>query len=307
MRVDWTTLKNFADDRKLSIQYVDINGRYFLRAIDGPFQLSHTIKKESPASSDQSDFETNYQSGGNGIVDIPKTMGLELKRQNINRFNSINKFGSSTAVTATRHPVWNNGGAYTYLSSADTLEVYSSSANDTSAGTGARTVEIQGLDANYNVQTETITLNGTTAVTTTNSFLRVYRAKVITAGSGEENAGDITIETTTGSTVQAEIIATNNQTLMAIYTVPAGKTAYILNYYVSVPKDREVEAVIRIRKPSEVFQIKHQIYLVSDKFTHEFGLPLVATEKSDIQLAAKNLDGITCNMSGGFDIVLVDD
>ena len=75
-----------------------------------------------------------------------------------------------------------------------TLSVVSASANDASGGTGARTVEIQGLDSNWNLLTETVTMNGLTPVVTTQEhFLRVFRARVVTAGSLQSNAAQITI------------------------------------------------------------------------------------------------------------------
>ena len=59
---------------------------------------------------------------------------------------------------------------YPYLAAASLLQVSSGSANDTAAGTGARTVTIVGLDANYNVISETLTMNGVTPVQTVNSY-----------------------------------------------------------------------------------------------------------------------------------------
>ncbi|MCA8203185.1 hypothetical protein LGM71_19215 [Burkholderia sp. AU33545] len=46
--------------------------------------------------------------------------------------------------------VWVGQGAYPFQTSAQALEIISSSANDAAAGTGARTVMVQGLDANFN-------------------------------------------------------------------------------------------------------------------------------------------------------------
>lgn len=45
--------------------------------------------------------------------------------------------------------IWTGGGGYPWLTASTALELLSSSANDTSAGTGARTVTINGLDINY--------------------------------------------------------------------------------------------------------------------------------------------------------------
>lgn len=67
MRVDWSQLKAFVDSRKLSIQYVELNNLYWLKAYDGPFMLETSVYKKSPADdpSDQKDFEDNYLADAN--------------------------------------------------------------------------------------------------------------------------------------------------------------------------------------------------------------------------------------------------
>ena len=80
---------------------------------------------------------------------------------------------------------------------------------------------VSGLDANYDEVSEAFTLNGSGTYTTTQTFLRVFRAYV--TGSTAP-AGNITISN--GSTY-AQITAGENQTLMAVYTVPAGKSLYV--------------------------------------------------------------------------------
>lgn len=75
----------------------------------------------------------------------------------------------------------------------ETLAVSSTSANDASAGTGARTVVVGGYTASWVWTEETVTLNGQTKVATTTSFIRVNKLTVATAGSGNVNAGLIYI------------------------------------------------------------------------------------------------------------------
>lgn len=71
---------------------------------------------------------------------------------NISGLNSDVDFGSVP------EDIWEGGGVYTgFPSSAETIEVFSGSANDSSAGTGARTALLLGLDTNYNEISETIT------------------------------------------------------------------------------------------------------------------------------------------------------
>jgi len=147
---------------------------------------------------------------------------LQVSRGQVDGHTPLNIFGFSTAVGSTAlGPVWEgltlSGGAYAYPSSAAPLVLVSDSASDTSA----LSVQIQGLDANYNPINETIAMNGTTNVTTTNSFLRI---NLITTTNGL-NVGNITAKIST--TTYAKINAGIGQTQMSIYTVPKGYTFYL--------------------------------------------------------------------------------
>lgn len=139
----------------------------------------------------------------------------------------LQKFGRIPDIDAaeTNEDVWDGEGAYSFLGTATALTISSASTDDTAAGTGARTIRVFYLDANYNEQTADITMNGQSAAATTITALRVYRAYVLTAGSGGVNAGNIwigsgTITTGVPANKYAAILAGNGQTLMAIYTIP---------------------------------------------------------------------------------------
>lgn len=134
--------------------------------------------------------------------------------------------------------LWDFGGLYVFPPSASVMTVSSSSASDTAAGTGARTVLVTGLDANYAEIQEIVTLNGTTAVNTVNAYLRCHGMTVLTTGSGATAAGNIHMGTgvvTAGvpAVVYAFILLGWNTSQTVAYTVPAGYTAYLVDLVVS--------------------------------------------------------------------------
>lgn len=145
-------------------------------------------------------------------------------------YSTVVKFGHNADVDTTEEDLWSEGGNLTYLTTASTIRIQAGgNAADTAAGTGAREVHIQGLDANYNLITDTLVTNGASASTaTTKTYLRVLRAYVGEVGSSGHNVGAITIEAVTGGTTQAHIPAELGQTQQCFYTVPAGKTAYVI-------------------------------------------------------------------------------
>lgn len=125
------------------------------------------------------------------------------------------------------------------------MTLVSDSANDTAAGTGARTVKLHYLDASGNYTHEVITMNGTTPVNTVATNIRfVQMITVETLGTfGGKNAGNITIyKLATPATVYARIVAGNNSSLSSARMVPNGKTFYMTSINVSATSSKPVSA-----------------------------------------------------------------
>ena len=122
---------------------------------------------------------------------------LQVARGQITMHSSVIVFGYNPDVDTAEESVWPDGGTVPHPTTASVLKISSSSTDDTAAGTGARTVVIVGLDGSYNQVSETVTLNGQTAVNTTNSYLYVNQFYVASVGSGGANAGNINAGTGT--------------------------------------------------------------------------------------------------------------
>jgi hypothetical protein len=134
------------------------------------------------------------------------------------------KFGynSDLDIADGERTIWDYKAAgLTPLTTARTLSLVSSSANDAAAGTGLRTCVIYGIDANRAAASEVVTLNGTTPVVTSGTWLGVNRIAPASAGTGLTNAGNITVTATTDATVQAYIPAGKGTTQQAFFFVPA--------------------------------------------------------------------------------------
>lgn len=109
-------------------------------------------------------------------------------------------------------------------------DIVSSSANDTSAGSGARTVQVWGLTSWNDDElesTEMITMNGTTPVSTVNSYVVIHRMRVRTNGATGWNEGAISATAQTDSTVTAQMPAGQGQTQLAVRGVPEGWRAFV--------------------------------------------------------------------------------
>lgn len=139
------------------------------------------------------------------------------------------KFGYNDDVDIGTEVIASFGGTFTPLSSATTLTVVSSSTDDdgSPAGIGAQTLLITGIDANRKLQTEVVTMNGTTNVVTSNTWLGVNRVVVLAAGTSKANVGNITITATTGGSNQAYIPAGKSVTQQLIFHTQAGHQGLI--------------------------------------------------------------------------------
>ena len=140
---------------------------------------------------------------------------FDIAKGKVRNQSALNLFGFNRVVGTTFETIGNYGGIYPQPESAAALSCASSSASDTMA------VLISGLDADHKILTETVTLDGTTPVSTSGSFLRVNSA-VILAGS---NVGNITISN--DGDVLGYIEAGIGLTQTCHYTVPANHALYL--------------------------------------------------------------------------------
>lgn len=168
--------------------------------------------------------------------------GLAISRGLVTNCAQFRKFGSNPAVGTSETPISSLGTIW-QPTVAVTVEAISTDANDTAAGTGARTMVVTGLDQTFAEVSETLTLNGTSASTaSTTTFIRVYRAYVATTGTyAGTNAGAITIRVSGGGTSILQIVAGKGQTQTTMYTVPTGKTLYVEYVNISVSSAKEVD------------------------------------------------------------------
>lgn len=239
---------------------------------------------------------------------------LQVARGHIEGHKSLFKFGNNADIDGTLETVWSQGGLYSYPAAAIQMKVSSSSANDTALGTGARTVFVYGLDANYNEISETVTLSGQTEVLTANSYLRVSRAYVVTAGSGGTAAGDIYVGTgvvTLGvpATVYAVISLGENQTTMAVWTVPAKHTLYVTRGFFSAASNNAAQYVLgrfAIRTLGGVFRTAADVTTNSNAIAYDFETPLALPEKTDIEARAIALSGTNFFVTASFEGIYIE-
>jgi hypothetical protein len=219
---------------------------------------------------------------------------LQVARGQVGGHRNVTVFGFNPDVDQTQVSVWPLPSLITFPAAALQMTVSSSSANDTSAGTGARTIVVQGLDANYNEVTETVTLNGQTAVTMTASLLRVNYAYVATAGSGNSAAGTIYVGTgvvTAGvpATVYDIIKLDYNTTTTGSYTIPAGHTGYVSQGLFSAGQasgSTQVEGRLLLRGVNNIRMTEALTTLNNGVANYVFEYPLAVPEKTTIEATA---------------------
>lgn len=132
-------------------------------------------------------------------------------------------------TASTPEDIWYNGGLFVPPTTYRVHNIASDSVNDTAAGTGVRTCKIYGV-VSTGLASETIVMNGTTPVATTNSYSDIYLIEGLTWGSTTSNAGNITATAVTDATITAFISIGKNSTQKAIRLIPPTYTGYLFDW-----------------------------------------------------------------------------
>ena len=213
---------------------------------------------------------------------------LQVARTQVDGHSTVNIYGFQVSVTTTNIPVWEVAGAYTFPASATTMNLVSTV--NTGADKTGTTVLVQGLDANYAQISETLTLNGTTVVVTTKSYLRITNIAVSSVTGGVNPTGTITLKDLTNTTVYAQINPSIGRSQMAIYTVPAGYTFYLsrIDAYTSANGSSADWVQYRnVATSSTGVVTLSQQAPFTNTYHAQRVMPRPFAEKTDIQLQAK--------------------
>lgn len=223
--------------------------------------------------------------------------GLDIARGAERNYVFEHKFGANPNLTSGTSTIWTQGGLYPWAALDDPQILYliSTSASDTGQLT------VYGLDNDYVLQEETVTMTGTVAATTQNTFKRIYRM-IYTDGTA--NVGTITARTISGSgTVVGHMQPEVSQTLMSVYTIPARTPSYLTQFTIGIGKGGDASFKMFTRDLGGVFRIRSQLELYQSTFTQTYSAPLTLAPCSDIDLRATT-SGNNFPATGSFDLIL---
>ncbi len=209
----------------------------------------------------------------------PGEFNLQVARGQIAGHSTVNIYGYQQSVAQTFIPLWENATAYTYPVAATVMNLAGSSGDTAS-------ILITGLNALYELTSETVVLNGATAVPTVNSYLRINSMSV-SVGSATNPAGVVTLKDLTNTTIYAQINAGVGRTQAAIYTVPAGYTFYLSRVDLNTSLNGNNFVTYRNRSASVtgVVTLTQQAPFAT-VYNAQRVMPRPFVEKTDIQLQA---------------------
>ena len=226
---------------------------------------------------------------------------LNVARGKTRGASQIHKFGATPSQSInTTATVWDKGDTLYPWSAFDTagvLVVAQVGAND-----NGKTLTVQGLDGDFNVVSEDFTLSSSGTVTGTQTFKRVYRGFLV------DGTNDGQINVSRGGTQVLRILAGAGQTLMAVYTVPAGYTGYLYHGNCSAQSGADATGFMYVRYNTvgTTFRVGHTFEVSGDggPYDYKFSFPQELAEKTDIdvRLTTRSNNG---RFTAAFDILLI--
>lgn len=232
------------------------------------------------------------------------TQGLDSEKIAVYKFGKTDITTTETVIEKMSTPA--NKPNYIGLSALPLRVKAGGNGADALAGTGAQIIQLEGLNSNYDMISEKISLKGASAsLSTSKSFLRINRAYITQAGTGLKNAADIIIENTSG--VEMIIIPSGlSQTQSMKYTVPNGYNGLMVDLNIYLDKAKEATCSIYMKGPETTDPIRNiSVYVgIDGEHKSNFVIPVFIPEKYDLWLTGVvTTTTTTCSSNG--QIVLV--
>ena len=226
---------------------------------------------------------------------------LNVARGKVRGASTIHKFGATPSQSInTTATIWDKGDTLYPWSAFDTPGVLV--AAQVGASDNGKVVTIEGLDENFELTSEDFTLSSAGTVTGTQTFKRVYRGYLSDGG----NVGQINVSR--GGTQVLRILANAGQTLMSVYTVPAGYTGYLYQGIASAQSGADATGFMYVRYNTvgTTFRVAHTFEVSGDggPYNYKFSFPQELPEKTDIdvRLTTRSNNG---RFTAAFDMLLI--
>ena len=245
---------------------------------------------------------------------------FEISQGNRSGYSLVHKFGKHEDVQTT-YQALSVGGIYQapQVSGAVALRIKAGDANDSSAGTGARKILVQGLDETGAEVTESLNTNGASSGSVGSvTFMRVYRSYVeesgtYATGASQSHAASIIIESAAAAewlTIDVTDVA-RSQSQIGNYTVPLGKEAYVFEYSLTTDSNKAVdflffkrENILQTSAPYSAKRVVREHVGIQGHYDGTFKGGQKFDELTDIGWMVKSASAAIATVD--FEIVLVD-
>jgi len=242
---------------------------------------------------------------------------IEMARGLFSGTQVVHKFGNNPSVGSSSYEdVWILGGTFGgWFQSTQSLEILSSNTNDTLLGTGARVVKIYGLNSNWDGINEEVSLNGTSAVSLSNSYIRITRLYVKQTGTyGGSNLGNITLRVSGGGASCGYIDIGDGQSEQTMYSIPRGKTAYLTKITCEASSSNGSNIIFLKRENANSviapFQGAKRVITKFDDLVGVAHLDFYSyvsfPEYTDLWFIAKSTGGGNAQVDVNYDLILID-
>ena len=222
------------------------------------------------------------------------------------------KIGYNDNIGTSQETMWSYSSEYVWITTPGQVEVLSSDANDTAAGTGARTVRVDYLKSDYTEGTVDLTLNGITTVPSGASHADIFRInsfRVMTTGTNNAPVGNLTLRQATGGLYVSYIRAGKTRARSCFYTVPHGKTLFITSIafsavgtkYLIFTTHANWDSASGTLLPTNLFWPYSEVALLNSSYTKFLEMPTKLGQHADLKVsvvaeAAGSLG--TCHLRG---------
>jgi hypothetical protein len=272
----------------LTTPYLPVGGNV---TVLNPTSSNVTIMKNGLAVSDTVALPTRVL---NDEALIAYARGKAVTEADVLNAYLIDKSGATETLgttPATMSTVWGASGLYpwaTFTGSGNKIYIKSVTNDPKVQG---KSVTIEGLDSNYDILIETVTLhatNTTTPVNTVNNFYRINKM-YLTGNNTNDLPHDYNIELRYGSssgTLIGQMNAPWGRGQNCFYTVPRAYEGFVLSINGNSGKADEITSSLWFHPFGGTWTLQKSFKFISGMFDHNFRTPLRITEKSDVEIRA---------------------